>query len=174
MKLISSENPLYPVLKLEDIVLWDFTNLNKADEDELLTNNDMLQPKKKNENYVTFCKCDFNIRVLIYERATSDEILSSWLASNKGLKLDRVVTLSLRDSLYNLYLTKYLHEEPDTVLVLRLVYWYYRCSLLQSQDSLKYKTTEVKRKLSKRLLKKRERINRLMLFSIPYPKWLIM
>lgn len=55
-----------------------------------------------------------------------------------------------------------------------LVYWYYRCSLLKSQDSFKYKTTEVKRKLSKKLLKKRERINRLMLLSIPYPKWLIM
>jgi hypothetical protein len=77
--------PLYPVLKLGDIVMWDFTNLDKADEDELLTNNDILQPKKKNENYVTFCKCDFNIRVLIYERATSDEILSSWLIANKGL-----------------------------------------------------------------------------------------
>jgi hypothetical protein len=151
--------PLYPVLKLGDIVLWDFTNLDKADEDELLTNNDILQPKKKNENYVTFCKCDFNIRVLIYERATSDEILSSWLVANKGLKLDRVVRLSLHDSLYNLYLTKYLHEEPDTVLILRLVYWYYRCSLLKSHDSFKYKTTEVKRKLIKRLLKKREIIN---------------
>jgi hypothetical protein len=152
--------PLYTVLKIGDTVLWDFTDLNKANGEELLTNNEILQPKKKNENYITFCKSDFNIRALIHERATSDEILSSWLIANKELKLDRIVKLSLRDSLYNLYLTKYLHEEPDTVLVLRLIYWFYRCSLLKCNDSFKYKTTEVKGKLIKGLLKKRERINR--------------
>ena len=152
--------PVYPILKVGHTIIWDFTELDKADLDELLTNNDILQPKKKNENYVTFCKCDFNIRVLIHEKATPDEILSGWIAADKELKLDRVVKLALRDSLYNLHLTKYLHEEPDTVLVLRLVYWYYRCSLLKSHDTFKYKTTEVKRQLIKGLLNRRERINR--------------
>jgi hypothetical protein len=108
---------------------------------------------------ITFV-CDFNIRALIHEKATSDEILSSWIVADKELKLDRAVKLALRDSLYNLRLTKYLHEEPDTVLILRLVYWYYRCSLLKSHDTFKYKTTEVKRQLIKGLLNRREKINR--------------
>jgi hypothetical protein len=64
--------PLYPVLKLGDNILWDFTNFDKADKNELLTNNDILQPKKKNENYIAFCKCDFNIKALIHERGSGE------------------------------------------------------------------------------------------------------
>ena len=72
---------------------------------------------------------------------------SSWLVSNKGLKLDRVVKLSLRDSLYNLYLTKY-YTKTRHSLNTKTGIWLYRCSLLKSQDSFKYKTTEVKEKIN--------------------------
>jgi hypothetical protein len=36
---------------------------------------------------ITFV-CDFNIRALIHEKATSDEILSSWIVADKELKSD--------------------------------------------------------------------------------------
>ncbi len=152
--------PIYPILKSGDVVIWDFTNFEKSDKNELLTSNDILQPKKVDDNYLTFCKCHFNVKSLIYEKATPEDVLSGWISANEELKLGRLAKLFLRDSLYNLYLTKHFHNEPDLILVLRLAYWFYRCSRLNSNDSFKYKITEVKRKLTKGLLNQREKINR--------------
>jgi hypothetical protein len=46
--------------------------------------------------------------------------------------------------------------------MLRLVYWYDRCYLLQSNDTFKHKRSEVKRKLTRGLLKEREKISKQM------------
>jgi hypothetical protein len=45
--------PIFPILKVGHTIIWDFTELDRADLDDLLTNNNILQPKK-NENYY-FC-----------------------------------------------------------------------------------------------------------------------
>jgi hypothetical protein len=149
---------IYPVLQDGSVIIWDLTDFDKAGMDELLNNDAILQPARKNGGYVTFCKCDFNIKSLIYEKATVEDIVTSWTTANEELKLCRMVKWFLRDSLYNLYLTKSLHEEPDILLVLRLVYWYYKCS--HASESFKFKTTEVKRKLTKGLLSQREKIGK--------------
>ena len=149
---------LYPALKVGDITIWDLTDFDKAEIDDLLTDDSALQPKKKSEKYITFCKCDFNIQSLICEKATSEDILLAWTMARDALKLDRLVRLSIRDSMYYLYLTRHLHEEPDTVLLLRLVYWYYRCKTLS--DTFKYKTTEIKKKLTRGLLNQREKLSK--------------
>jgi hypothetical protein len=149
---------MYPVLKIGDVIIWDLTDFDEADILQLLASDEILQPTKKNEGYVTFCKCDFNIKSLIYERATVEDIITGWTTANEELKLGRLVKWFLRDSLYNLYLTRNLHEEPDVLLLLRLVYWYYRCS--RASQSFKLKTTEVKGKLLKGLLKQREKIGK--------------
>ena len=133
---------MYPVLKIGDVIIWDLTDFDEADILQLLASDEILQPTKKNEGYVTFCKCDFNIKSLSYERATVEDIITGWTTANVELKLGRLVKWFLRDSLYDLYLTRNLHEEPDVLLLLRLVYWYYRCS--RASQSFKLKTTEVK------------------------------
>jgi hypothetical protein len=148
----------YPVLQDGSVIIWDLTDFYKAGTDELLNNAAILQPTKKNDDYVTFCKGDFNIKSLIYEKATVEDIVTGWTTVNDELKLGRLVKLFLRDSLYNLYLTKNLHEEPDILLLLRVVYWYYKCSRVS--ESFKFKTTEVKRKLTKGLLNQREKIGK--------------
>jgi hypothetical protein len=45
--------PIFPILKVGHTIIWDFTELDRDDLDDLLTNNNILQPKK-NENYY-FC-----------------------------------------------------------------------------------------------------------------------
>jgi hypothetical protein len=152
--------PFYPVFKIGEDIIWDFTELEEAYLNELLTGSEILRPKLKDENYITFCKCAFNVKSLIHERATSNEILASWNIAINELKLDSLTKLSLRDSLFNLYLTKYLLEEPDLILMIRMVYWYNRCRRLEKKDTFKHKITEIKGKLTKGLLKKRDKINR--------------
>jgi hypothetical protein len=147
----------YPVLKVEDKIIWDLTNFDKSDSNELLTSNVSLEPIKR-DDLLTFCKGNFNVKSLIYEIATPEDILTAWIDVRDDLKLDRLIKLFLRDSMYNLYLTKNLYEEPDTVLALRLVYWYYRCKNLT--NSFIHKGKEVRHKLTKGLLKQRERISR--------------
>jgi len=44
--------------------------------------------------------------------------------------------------------------------MIRMVYWYYRCCRLKSNDTFRYKTTEVERKLTKGLLSQREKISK--------------
>jgi hypothetical protein len=112
---------LYPVLKIGNVIIWDPTDFDKADRNELLTSDAVLQPTKKYENYITFCKSNFNIKSLLYEKATVEDVLTGWTAVNDELKLGRLVKLFVCDSLYNLYLTKDLQEEPDVLLILRLV-----------------------------------------------------
>jgi hypothetical protein len=123
-------NSIYPVFDIGGVVLWDLREFDKAGKDELLGNDAILQPTKKNVDYVTFCKGDFNVKLLIYEKATADDLVTGWTKFNQELKLGRLVKLFLYDSLTNLYLTRDLHEEPDILLLLRLVYWYYSLALL--------------------------------------------
>jgi hypothetical protein len=66
---------------------------------------------------------------LIHENATANDILIGWTKVRDEIKIDRLVELFLKDFLHNLYLTRDLYEEPDPLLLLRLVYWYYKCSL---------------------------------------------
>jgi len=68
--------------------------------------------------------------------ATANEILSAWTVARDELKLDRLVRIFLRDSMYNLHLTKIL-EEPDAVLALRLVCWYSMCEIHSSTKKTK-------------------------------------
>jgi hypothetical protein len=151
-------NSTYPVLGTPSEIIWDLRDFDKADPNELLTNDAILQPTRKNESYVTFCKCDFNIKSLINEKATVEDLITGWTTANEELKLGGLAKWSLHDSLYNLYLTKSLHEEPDTLLMLRFVYWYYKCS--RASESFKFKKTEIQRQLTKGLLNQREKIGR--------------
>jgi hypothetical protein len=146
----------YPKLEIGGVIAWDLTEFDKAGKDELLNDHTILKPIKKNDNYVTFCKCDFNIKLLIYEKTTADDVITGWTKVNDEFKLGRLVNLFLKDSLYNLYLTKYLHEEPNTLLLLRLVYWYYKSSLLS--ESFTTKRNEIRKQLIKGLLNKREKL----------------
>lgn len=65
-------------LKCGGELIWDFGNFRKVTFDELFKSTDLLEPKKLDEKYISFCKCTFNIKILIYENATSEDILSSW------------------------------------------------------------------------------------------------
>ena len=150
---------VYPVLKVGEDVIWDLSDFETSSLKELLDCNDILEPKKIDENYISICKSHFNIKILIHEKAKSDYIISSWVIASKDLKLDRLVKLSIRDSMYNLHLTKYLHEEPDIILILRLVYWYCRCRVIESNNTFEFKKNEVKKKLTKDLLNQREKIS---------------
>lgn len=62
----------------------------------------------------------------------------------------------------NLYISKYLHEELDIILIFRLVYWYWRCGLIESEDTFRFKAEEVKEKLTIGLLNTREKIIKLL------------
>lgn len=44
----------------------DVTDFDRAGTDELLNNDAILQPTKKNDDYVTFCKGDFEICFMSY------------------------------------------------------------------------------------------------------------
>jgi len=66
--------PFYPVFRIGDVIIWDFTGLEKADKMELFTRDDILRPKKKDRNNIIFCKCNFNVKSLIHEKVTSDDI----------------------------------------------------------------------------------------------------
>lgn len=151
-------NSTYPILDIGGKILWDLTEFDKASKDELLNNRAILQPTKKDDTYVTFCKCDFNVKVLIHENATADDIIIGWAKVSEELKLGRLVNLFLKDFLHNFYLTRDLHEEPNTALLLRLVYWYYKSSLVSK--SFRFKRTEIKQQLIKGLLNEREKIEK--------------
>lgn len=153
-------DPSKPLLQIGGNIIWDLSSIqDPAVVDALFSSNELLKPEKIDENHISFCKCVFDVKALIYEKATSDDILLSWTVARKDLKLDRLVNVSLRDSLYNLHLTRYF-QEPDIILILRLVYWYYRCHLLQSNGTFKHKISEIKKKLTMGLLKQREKISR--------------
>ena len=161
-------DPSKPIFKIGDNIIWDLSNIKDPSVlDALFSSNDLLRPEKIDENHVSFCECIFDVKALIYENATSDDILSSWTIVRNDLKVDRLVNVFLRDSLYNLYLTRYF-QEPDIILMLRLLYWYYRCHLLQSNDTFKHKISEIKKKLTKRLLKQREKISKEMSIDANY------
>ena len=151
-------NSTYPILDIGGIIVWDLTEFDKASKVELLNNDAISQPTKKNDDYVTLCKCDFNVKLLIYEKATVDDVATGWTKFNKELELSRLVNLFLKDSLNNIYLTRQLHEEPDILLLLRLVYWYYKSSLVG--ESFKFKRTEIKEQLIRGLLNEREKIEK--------------
>jgi len=153
-------DPSKPVLQIGGNIIWDLSSIQDPGVvDALFSSNELLKPEKIDENHISFCKCIFDVKALIYEKATSDDILSGWTVARNGLKLDRLVNVSLCDSLYNLHLTRYF-KEPDIILTLRLVYWYYRCHLLQSNDTFKHKISEIKKKLTMGLLKQREKISK--------------
>jgi hypothetical protein len=157
-----------PIFKIGDNIIWDLSNIKDPSVlDALFSSKDLLRPEKIDENHVSFCECIFDVKALINENATSDDILSSWTIVRNDLKLDRLVNVFLRDSLYNLYLTRYF-QEPDIILMLRLVYWYYRCYLLKSNNTFKHKRSEVKKKLTKGLLKQREKISKQMSIDTDY------
>jgi hypothetical protein len=161
-------DPSTPIFKIGDNIIWDLSNIEDPSiVDTLFSSNDLLRPEKIDENHVSFCECIFDVKALIYENATSDDILSSWTIVRNDLKLDRLVNVFLRDSLFNLYLTRYF-QEPDIILMLRMVYWYYKCYLLQSNDTFKHKRSEVKKKLTKGLLKQREKISKQMSIDTDY------
>lgn len=151
-------NSTYPILDIGGIIVWDLTEFDKTSEGELLNNRIILQPTKKDDTHVTFCKCDFNVKVLIHENATADDIIIGWAKVSEELKLGRLVNLFLKDFLHNFYLTRNLHEEPYTILLLRLVYWYYKSSLVS--ESFRFKRIEIKQQLIKGLLNEREKIEK--------------
>lgn len=149
--------PLYPVLRMGNTVIWDLTDFDNADRHELLSSDAITEPTILDGDHVTFCKCVFNIKSLIYKNATAEDILSAWILVKDELKLNRLVKLFLRDSMQNLYLTKNLHEEPDLILILRLVFWYYRCKKLTV--SFIHKKKEARDGMVRRLLRRREEIS---------------
>jgi hypothetical protein len=148
----------YPVLRLGEDIIWDLTDLHDANLDGILFNDQIAEPTKIDENHVGFCKCNFNTRALIYENATTDEVLLAWTTVKEELKLNRLIKLFLTDSMLNLRLTRSLDLEPDLVLILRLIYWYYYCKGLTT--SFVHKKKEVRDGLIRGRLTNREAINR--------------
>ena len=94
---------------------------------------------------------------MIYENASPDDVLCAWKTVRDELKLDRLVKVFLRDSAQNLRLTWNHYYEPDLVLILRLVYWYYYCKGLHS--SFIHKKREFRDGLIRGRLKNREGIS---------------
>lgn len=99
-----------------------------------------------------------SVKSLIYENATPGDVISAWKTVKEELKLSRLVKLFLRDSLRNLRLTWHHYLEPDLVLILRLVYWYYYCKVLSA--SFIHKKKEVRGGLIRGRLTNREDINK--------------
>jgi hypothetical protein len=64
------KDPSSPVLKFGDNVIWDLKHLVASDIQELLSNDAITEPTKFDEDRLTFYKCHFNTRSLIYENAT--------------------------------------------------------------------------------------------------------
>jgi len=152
------EGSSFPVLRLGKNVIWDLTDLVNADWHEILSSDTITEPTKLDQDHITFCKCSFNTRSLIYENATPEDILSAWETVKDELKLNRLVKLFLRDSMQNLRLTRNLYLEPDLILILRLVYWYYYCKSLDT--SFIHKIKEVREGLIRGRLTNREGISR--------------
>jgi hypothetical protein len=84
--------PTYPVLKIGKETIWDLTDLDRSNINELLSSDPILEPTRKDENHVIFCKGTFNIKALIFNKATANEILSGWTVARDELKLDRLET----------------------------------------------------------------------------------
>ena len=84
-------DPSYPVFKIGDEMIWDLTALDKSNISELLTSKAILEPTEKNEDHVSFCKGDFNIRALVYEKASPKDIVSAWSVVKDELKLNRLL-----------------------------------------------------------------------------------
>jgi hypothetical protein len=148
---------LYLVLRSGEDIIWDLTDLVDANRDEILSDDQLIEPTKLDENHVSFCKCTFNTRALLYKNATADEVLLAWRTVKEELKLNRLVKLFLRDSMLNLRLTRALDLEPDLVLILRLIYWYYYCKGFTT--SFVHKKKEVRDGLIRGRLTNREAIN---------------
>lgn len=151
------KDPSSPVLRFGENMIWDLRDLVASDVQETLSSNSITEPTKLDEDHLTFYKCHFNTRSLIYENASPQDVISAWKTVIDELKLDRILKLFLRDSMKNLPLTWYLYFEPDLVLILRLVYWYYYCKSLDA--SFVYKKKEVRDGLIKGRLKNREGIS---------------
>lgn len=143
-------------LNVNGIKIWDFTNFVLNKEDYTILSEQDIYPKKLDDDYVEFCKWEFNIKALIYDKATSDDILKGWHDVFSDLKIDRIFILFLNDTIYNLYLTQDYSLEPDIVILLRLVYWYHKCKKIDNNKAFSIKMSEIKRKLTQGLLNKRE------------------
>lgn len=151
------EDPSSPVLRFGENIIWDLNDLVTSDIQEILSNDSITEPIKLDEDHLTFYKCHFNTKSLIYENAKPEDVISAWKTVKDELKLNRLVKLFLRDSVKNLPLTWHLYFEPDLVLILRLVYWYYYCKNLDA--SFVYKKKEVRDGLIRGRLKNREGIS---------------
>jgi hypothetical protein len=70
-------DPSKPIFKIGDNIIWDLSNIEDPSVlDALFSSNHLLRPEKIDENHVSFCECIFDVKALIYENATSDDILS--------------------------------------------------------------------------------------------------
>ena len=150
-------NPSSPVLKFGQNIIWDLNGLVSADIQELLSSESITEPTKLDENHLSFYKCNFNTRALIYENVLPSDVICAWKTIRDELKLDRLVKIFLRDSVQNLRLTWGHYYEPDLLLILRLVYWYYYCKGLDS--SFIHKKREIRDGLIRGRLKNREGIS---------------
>jgi hypothetical protein len=94
----------------------------------------------------------------IYPNATPDEVIKGWNMFNKDMGRD-VINRLFQPFFYHAVIDANLfpvyelrNQEPEMIELLRLSYWYYRCSMIAKNNTFPFKRKEIRGKLTRGLL----------------------
>jgi hypothetical protein len=131
---------------------------------QLRNNNSALEeydetPHDTANNIVALGGWQFKISKTIYPLATINEILDGWNELiDDGIPVDLLfLTLFVRTILDDTCNTEALEEEPELVELVRLCYWYKKCSIINSQSMFFHKGDEIKEELGNGVYNKMEK-----------------
>ena len=112
-------------------------------------------PKIEDEKFISFIDCKFNIVLLIYPEAKSNEIISGFDILNKYIPID-IYTSALFFQTFDTLLNQYRNKievandmivdnliEPEIIELLRLSYWINKCENTMDKQNVQKKLKEI-------------------------------
>lgn len=151
---------------IEGRVIWNCEEfLKKLGNPPVIMHEPDFRPKRIDDTQIKLCGWTFNIQSVVCANATSNAILEGWQMINTEIPnvMDRLIQPLFYKSVREvriLHLWQFSTIEPSIIELLRLSYWYYKCSNLNSDNTFQLKKEEIEGKLVEDLLNNIEEYRR--------------
>jgi hypothetical protein len=140
-------------------IVWKCNHLLELLQNPNILLNEQEYTPKSSDGFVAIGGWEFNVSSTIYGNATLDEVINGWNMFNNDMGRD-VINRLFQPFFYrtvveanSLPVYKLRNQEPELIELLRLSYWYNKCSsLIATNNTFFSKRKEIRGKLTRGLL----------------------
>ena len=151
-KLLINSDTSKHYFKINNTILWDCRQFIKEINNSSLLSIDAedRSPIPINDSIINLSKIQINIKSTIHSEATSIDIVSAWKNFSNYFPIEKFLEVFMYENISKIKKRGIVDFEPDVIELLRLAYWFDKCSTLKNVE---FKIKEIHYKLGKGLLR---------------------